>query len=146
MYGPGCARSAALLLPEGPAALRGRRFFVIISFGYMGGNGEKDPTKRIGVKVKAAAHQEYNDREVLKETMDHLVLGHDIFGRNAHFERCEIDDSYPQYLREHISAYSHLVMPKVTAFSKLVHYIDITAGRFCRKAYHKILRTIKNRK
>ena len=25
-------------------------------FGYMGGHGEKDPTKRIGVKVKAAAH------------------------------------------------------------------------------------------
>ena len=113
-------------------------------FGYMGGFREKDPTKRIGVKVKAAAHQEYNDREVLRETMDHLVLGHDIFGRNAHFERCEIDDTYPLYLRQHISDYGHLIMPKVTAISKCYHYVDITAGRFCRKAYHKIIRTLKN--
>ena len=114
-------------------------------FGYMGGNGEKDPTKRIGVKVKAAAHQEYNDREVLKETMDHLILGHDIFGRNAHFERCEIDNSYPQYLREHLAEYSHLVMPKVTALSRCYHYVDITAGRFCRKAYYKVMRMLKKK-
>ena len=114
-------------------------------FGYMGGHGEKDPTKRIGVKVKAAAHQEYNDREVLKETMDHLILGHDIFGRNAHFERCEIDESYPQYLRDHIAEYSHLVMPKVTALSRCYHYVDITAGRFCRKAYYKVMRMLRKK-
>ena len=114
-------------------------------FGYMGGHGEKDPTKRIGVKVKAAAHQEYNDREVLKETMDHLILGHDIFGRNAHFERCEIDDTYPQYLRDHIAEYSHLVMPKVTALSRCYHYVDITAGRFCRKAYYKVMRMLRKK-
>ncbi len=112
-------------------------------FGYMGGQHEDNPAKRIGVKVKAAAHQEYNDREILAETMDRLVLGQDIFGRDAKFERVEIDETYPEYLREHIGEYDYLVMPVITPFSRLYHKIDITAGRFCRKAYHKLRRMLK---
>lgn len=112
-------------------------------FSYMGGCHETNPIKRMGVKIKAAAHQEYNDREILAETMDRLILGQDIFGRDARFERVEVDESFPEYLREHIAEYDYLVMPRITALSRLYHKIDITAGRFCRKAYHKILRTIK---
>lgn len=112
-------------------------------FGYMGGYHETNPAKRIGVKVKAAAHQEYNDREILAETMDRLVLGQDIFGRDAKFERVQIDDTYPAYLREHIGEYDFLVMPEITAFSRLYHRFDITVGRFCRKAYHKLRRMLK---
>lgn len=111
-------------------------------FGYMGGYKESNPAKRIGVKVKAAAHQEYNDREVLAETMDHLILGQDIFGRNARFERGEVDETYPSYLLEHLDEYRHLVMPRITALSKCYHYVDITAGRFMRKAIHKVKRMI----
>ena len=110
--------------------------------GYMGGDHETNPVKRIGVKVEAAAHQEYNEREIILETMDRLVLGQDIFGRDARFERVEIDDSYPEYLRTHISEYEHLVMPKITAFSKLYHKFDITVGRFFRKAIRKIRRVL----
>ena len=47
-------------------------------FGYMGGNGERDVAKRIGVKVKAAAHQEYNSRRYLNEAGDRLLCGEDI--------------------------------------------------------------------
>lgn len=112
-------------------------------FGYMGGDHETNPVERIGVKVKAAAHQEYNDREILAETMDRLILGQDIFGRDARFERVEIDDSYPEYIRKHKEELSYLIMPPITAFSRFTHKLDITAGRFCRKAYHKILRTMK---
>lgn len=112
-------------------------------FSYMGGEHETNALKRIGKKVIAAAHQEYNDREILAETMDRLVLGQDIFGRNARFERVEVDESYPQYLRDHLSEYDYLVMPPITPASRLYHKLDITAGRFMRKAYHKILRTIK---
>ncbi len=112
-------------------------------FGYMGGYREKNPVERIGVKVKAAAHQEYNDREVLSETMDHLILGRDIFGRDARFERVEVDSTYPDYLREHIGEYDHLYMPKITPVMKLTHKIDITAGRFCRKAFYKIRRILR---
>ena len=75
--------------------------------------------------------------------MDRLILGQDIFGRDARFERVEVDDSFPEYLRLHLDEYDYLVMPRITALSRLYHKIDITAGRFCRKAYHKILRTIK---
>ncbi|SFC77099.1 glycosyl transferase GT17 family protein [Butyrivibrio sp. YAB3001] len=114
-------------------------------FGYMGGQNETNPAKRIGVKVKAAAHQEYNDREILAETMDRLVLGQDIFGRDARFERTEIDESFPDYLREHLSDYEYLVMPPITAFSRIYHKFDITVGRFIRKAYHKIKRILFKR-
>ncbi len=107
-------------------------------FGYMGGLGEKDPMKRIGIKTKAAAHQNYNEREILAETMDHLILGMDIFGRDAHFERVEIDDTYPEYLRSHLSEYQHFVLQKITPFMRFVHKMDMTAGRFCRKAFHKV--------
>ena len=109
-------------------------------FGYMGGEHETDPIKRIGVKVKAAAHQEYSEREVILETMDRLVLGQDIFGRDATFKRVEVDDSYPDYLVEHLAEYQHLVMPVITPFSKLYHKLDLTVGRFFRKACRKIKR------
>ncbi len=111
-------------------------------FGYMGGYRESNAAKRIGVKVRAAAHQEYNDKEILAETMDHLVLGRDIFGRDARFERVEIDDTYPVYLTQHLEDYSHLIMPKITALSKLYHRLDLTAGRFLRKAWRKAVRTL----
>ncbi len=107
-------------------------------FGYMGGEHETDPLKRIGVKVLAAAHQEYSEREVILETVDRLVLGQDIFGRDATFKRVEVDDSYPAYLLEHLSEYEHLVMPVISPFSKLYHKLDLTVGRFFRKACRKI--------
>lgn len=107
-------------------------------FGYMGGLGEKNPMKRIGIKTKAAAHQNYNEKEILAETMDHLILGRDIFGRDARFERVEIDDTYPEYLRDHLDEYQHFVLQKITPFMRFTHKMDMTAGRFCRKAFHKI--------
>ena len=112
-------------------------------FGYMGGHGEKDPMERIGIKTKAAAHQDYNEKEVLAETMDHLILGMDIFGRDAHFERVEIDDTYPQYLRDHLSEYDHFVLGKITTGMKIYHKLDMTVGRFFRKAVGKIGRMIR---
>ena len=109
-------------------------------FGYMGGCHETNAAKRIGTKVIAAAHQEYNDREILAETMDRLVLGQDIFGRDARFERVEVDDTYPKYLREHLSEYDYLIMPRITPFVRFTHRYDLTVGRFFRKAYHHVIR------
>lgn len=82
-------------------------------FGYMGGNGERDVAKRIGVKVKAAAHQEYNSSRYLTEAVDRLLCGEDIFGRDAKFIQVTIDDSYPEYLREHLKEYDYLLAPPV---------------------------------
>ncbi|MCR5405078.1 MAG: glycosyl transferase GT17 family protein [Butyrivibrio sp.] len=112
-------------------------------FGYMGGHHETDPMERIGVKTKAAAHQNYNEKEILLETMDNLILGRDIFGRNARFERVEIDDTYPKYLRDHLSEYWYFVLGRITVPQKIYHKLDITAGRFARKAVSKIGRTIR---
>lgn len=83
-------------------------------FGYMGGNGEKDVAKRIGEKVKAAAHQEYNTSRYLTEAVDRLLCGEDIFDRDAKFIRVEIDESYPEYLREHMDEYAYLLAPAVS--------------------------------
>ena len=52
-------------------------------FGYMGSFHETDVSKRVGEKVVAAAHQEYNKEDILAEVKDRLILGEDIFGRNA---------------------------------------------------------------
>ncbi len=82
-------------------------------FGYMGGDGERDVAKRIGVKVQAAAHQEYNSKRYLNEAVDRLLCGEDIFDRNAKFVRVEIDESYPVYLQEHQKDYDFLMAPKV---------------------------------
>ncbi len=109
-------------------------------FGYCGGLRETDPAKRIGVKVRAAAHQEYNDREILRETMDHLLLGEDIFGRDARFARVSIDERYPAYLREHLAEYAHLVMPEITPARRLSAKLDLTLGRFARRSMWKLAR------
>lgn len=106
-------------------------------FGYMGGRGEKDVSRRIGVKVQAAAHQEYNSRDFLAEAQDKLILGQDIFGREAQFIRVEIDDSFPPYLRENQEEFAHLIMPYIgkgkTGFTKVTMKIK----RFIRKAVRK---------
>ena len=80
----------------------------------MGGNGERNLAKRIGDKVVAAAHQEYNEEEVLAQVVDRIMTGQDIFGRDAKFECVDIDNSYPKYLLEHKNEYDYLIMPKLT--------------------------------
>lgn len=85
-------------------------------FGYMGGNGEKNVARRISEKVQAAAHQEYNESKYLKEAVDRLLCGEDIFGRDAKFIRVEIDETYPDYLREHMEEYDYLIAPSVSRF------------------------------
>jgi beta-1,4-mannosyl-glycoprotein beta-1,4-N-acetylglucosaminyltransferase len=136
----GIVRLRDIIKPEDPRSVR-------VSdggwhFSYMGGLRETYPIKRMGVKIEAAAHQEYNDKETIAETMDKLILGQDIFGRDARFERVEIDDSFPEYIREHLKEYDYLVMPPITAFSRFTHKVDITAGRFLRKAVRWLSRRL----
>lgn len=83
-------------------------------FGYMGGDGERDVAKRIGIKVRAAAHQEYNSKRYLNEAVDRLLCGEDIFDRDAKFVRVEIDASFPAYLREHQEEYDFLIAPALS--------------------------------
>lgn len=94
-------------------------------FGYMGGHGEKDIKKRVQEKVVSAAHQEYNSKHVLSNVTDQIKDGKDIFGRNAQFVRCEIDDSFPQYIREHQDELDFLIMHEEKALVKTARKVKV---------------------
>ena len=108
-------------------------------FGYMGGNGEKNVARRISDKVQAAAHQEYNEAKYLREAVDRLLCGGDIFGRDAKFIRVDIDETYPDYLREHMEEYDYLIAPPVSktriAFKKGM----LAVKGFLRKLHGKLV-------
>ncbi len=114
-------------------------------FGYMGSRHESDVSKRIGTKVVAAAHQEYNKQDILAEARDRLLLGQDMFGRKAKFERVEIDESYPEYLLEHLEEYDYLVMPPITKGKRLVTKVSMKIKRFFRKAIRRVKRSFRGK-
>ncbi len=104
-------------------------------FGYMGGNGERDVAKRIGEKVQAAAHSEYNSKRYLNEAVDRLLCGEDIFDRDARFVRVEIDESFPAYLREHREEYEFLIAPEIGKWG--------VAAKRCKLAARQCLRRLR---
>lgn len=103
-------------------------------FGYMGGNGEKDLKKRVAEKVKSAAHQEYNNRAVLAEVEDKIKDGMDIFGRDAVFVQVPIDESFPEYLREHKEEYAHLIKEDESRTTVACRHIRQKIRTCCRSA------------
>lgn len=107
-------------------------------FGYMGSKGEKNVAKRIGTKVVAAAHQEYNDSVLLAEAADRLILGQDMFGRDACFKRVEIDDSYPKYLLDHREEYEYLIMPPISKW----RVFRVKATMKIKNLYHRAVRKL----
>lgn len=104
-------------------------------FGYMGGDGERDVAKRIGIKVQAAAHQEYNKSRYLNEAVDRLLCGEDIFDRNAKFVRVPIDDSYPEYLRGHQEEYAFLIAPEISRTGIAYKKMKLMCKAYLRKAH-----------
>lgn len=103
-------------------------------FGYMGGDGERDVAKRIGVKVQAAAHSEYNTKRYLNEAVDRLLCGEDIFDRDAKFVRVEIDESFPLYLREHRGEYAFLLAPEIGPAGIFRKRVKLAGKRCLRRA------------
>lgn len=108
-------------------------------FGYMGGHGEKDIRKRVHEKVVSAAHQEYNSKHVLSNVTDQIKDGKDIFGRNAQFVRCEIDESFPEYIREHQKELDFLIMHEEKGLKKAFRRAKVTIKNTC----YNILVSIK---
>lgn len=100
-------------------------------FGYMGGHGEKDIRRRVQEKVISAAHQEYNSRHVLLNVTDQIKDGKDIFGRNARFVRCEIDESFPRYIREHQDELDFLIMHEEKGARKAFRRAKVTIKNTC---------------
>lgn len=100
-------------------------------FGYMGGHGEKDIRKRVQEKVVSAAHQEYNSKHVLSNVTDQIKDGKDIFGRNAQFVRCEIDESFPRYIREHQKELDFLIMHEEKAADRALRRMKVSIKNTC---------------
>ncbi len=111
-------------------------------FGYMGGHGEKDIRKRVQEKVVSAAHQEYNSRYVLSQVTDRIKDGKDIFGRNAKFVRCEIDGTFPRYIREHQKELDFLIMHEESAAVKGLRQAKATIKNMCYKMAATVKRVI----
>ena len=88
-------------------------------FSYMGGGKGVSAEERIRYKIKSAAHQEYNTRRTLFEVGSKLRNKEDIFGREAQIVISRIDDSYPAYLREHLSEYDYLLYKEPHWYEKL---------------------------
>lgn len=112
-------------------------------FGYMGSRHEADVSKRIGDKVVAAAHQEYNTEDILAEAKYRLMLGEDMFGRNAKFQRVEVDETYPEYLLLHRSDYEYLIMPPISRGKQQFIKISMKIKRIFRKVLRRIKRIFK---
>lgn len=114
-------------------------------FGYMGGDGERDVARRIGIKVQAAAHQEYNSKRYLNEAVDRLLCGEDIFDRNAKFVRVEIDETYPEYLREHQGDYDFLMVPKVGKMGIFLKRMRLAGRQALRRLHGMAARMLHGR-
>ncbi len=78
-------------------------------FSYVGGPDDQTAEERIRYKIKSAAHQEYNNRRTLFEVASKLRSKEDLFGRNALLVVAKVDETYPDYLREHIAEYQSLL-------------------------------------
>lgn len=81
-------------------------------FSYMGGGKDQSVEARVKYKIKSAAHQEYNNRATLSKVKRNIRSHQDIFGREAQMVQVEIDESFPQYLREHLEQYEYLMYRK----------------------------------
>ena len=112
-------------------------------FAYLGGDGERDVAKRIGVKVQAAAHSEYNTKRYLNEAVDRLLCGEDIFDRDAKFVRVPIDDSFPAYLREHKEEYDFLIAPGISPAGILWKRMKLAGKQYLRKAHGAAARILR---
>ena len=112
-------------------------------FGYMGGKGETDIKKRVQEKLVSAAHQEYNSKYVINNVVDQIKDGKDLFGRNAKFVRCEIDESYPAYIREHQKELSFLILQQEKGLAKLLRKTKVLLKRTAHKLEVAVKRAVR---
>ena len=61
-------------------------------------------------KIKAFSHQEFNNDVVLSRVSKNVENFSDLFGREAKFTKCDIDETYPTYIIDNLDSLSHLVL------------------------------------
>jgi beta-1,4-mannosyl-glycoprotein beta-1,4-N-acetylglucosaminyltransferase len=62
-------------------------------------------------KIDSYSHQEYNKPEIKERSrVEKLVNeGKDVFGRNMTYKTVEINETYPQYLRDNLDKFKHMI-------------------------------------
>lgn len=82
-------------------------------FSYLGG------ADAIIRKVQSFAHTEYNNSTYLDRKRIEKIIsdGGDIFGRELHFARVPLDDSFPKYIRDNRARYAHLIQDETLSRS-----------------------------
>lgn len=78
-------------------------------FSYMGRQKGEKVSDTVAEKIKSAAHQEFNNWHIMLRLKGRINHNEDIFGRQADFQKVEIDDSFPKYLLEHLDEYEHFI-------------------------------------
>jgi beta-1,4-mannosyl-glycoprotein beta-1,4-N-acetylglucosaminyltransferase len=71
-------------------------------FSFQGG------AERVKNKINSYSHQELNTDEIKNGIEDKIARGVDPFGRSD-LRQVQIDNSFPQYLRDNIDKYSHMI-------------------------------------
>ena len=76
-------------------------------FSYCGG------INAIQAKIKAIAHTENDTEEILdlKNIQNRIYSGKLHFNRNDKFYAININDSFPQYIRDNLQKFNHLIFP-----------------------------------
>ena len=108
-------------------------------FSYMGGGRNQSVEERVRYKIKSAAHQEYNNRRTLFEVGKKLRRKEDFMGRRSQIRITQIDETYPQWLREHISDYEYRLYKEPHWYEKLLDALTDAALK-ARAALRKSLR------
>ena len=80
-------------------------------FSFVGSEGNLPADQRVKNKIKAYAHQEYNNFRTLRRIKGRVESGSDVFDRDgAVFEVVPIDESFPRSISENVARYSSLIL------------------------------------
>jgi len=79
-------------------------------FTYMARNKEDNIIDSIKLKIKSAAHQEFNNDLILNKIDDNLSKQKDIFNRRVRFKKVNIADTHPVYIQNNIKLFQHLIL------------------------------------
>ena len=107
-------------------------------FSYMGGGRDESMEERIRYKIRSAAHQELNNRRTLFEVGSKIRSRQDLFGRDSRIVVARIDDSYPQYLRDHLDEYRYLLYQEPKWYQKVWDRVSVGAVETRAKLLQKL--------
>jgi beta-1,4-mannosyl-glycoprotein beta-1,4-N-acetylglucosaminyltransferase len=78
-------------------------------FTYVGSDGNMSQKERIAHKIECAAHQEFNNDTIKSRITENVESNKDIFYRPSQFQVVEIDDSFPEYIRQNKEKYQYII-------------------------------------